>query len=263
MLVTIEDERIRNHLENTEKLMREADISHLTQFQKQNRIKLIDYLHDYWNFGVFPINTDFPMLRLPHIKDKFGTPCAMAYLIEREGSQGLCDELVKTNNVFIKDVQKDHDLIKWCTENGITQEEASQVQPAYNWGPGGPGTKPRPTPGPPRNLPPRPPGRGGKPILPGKPNPGTRSKPRTRPRQTPRPIESRRRATPQPIGRTTQRRDTSIKKPRPDPRKIQSKRRKATTQPIGIPTIDDIATVPKTDLLNFYEELSKPQRRRK
>jgi len=132
----IETERIRNHLENTERWMRSKDISHLTEEEKKSRENIIRLLHEYWVEKQYPLNTDFPMLRLPHIKDKFGTPCAMAYIIEK--AEGIANpQLVKSlnetvNNVFIKDVNEGP-LIEWIDNSGITKEEACQIQPSYGF----------------------------------------------------------------------------------------------------------------------------------
>jgi len=131
---TIEDERVRKHLENTENKMREKDCSHLSDELKQAREEKISLLHEYWKAGNFPINTDFAQLRLPHIKDRFGTPCAMAYLIEESGGNAehkLIEHLYKNNNnVFLKDVH-DGPVIEWINKSGITKEEACQIQPTY------------------------------------------------------------------------------------------------------------------------------------
>lgn len=129
---TIEDERIRNHLRNTEIMMRAVDCSHLSKELKKEREEKIKLLHEYWVDGKFPTNTEFPMLRLPHIKDEFGVPCAMAYIIEQSGDKELVKELQKTNNISIKDVN-DGPLIEWINKSGITKEEACQIQPNYNW----------------------------------------------------------------------------------------------------------------------------------
>lgn len=132
----IETERIRNHLENTERWMRSKDISHLTEEEIKSRENIIRLLNEYWMQKQYPLNTDFPMLRLPHIKDKFGTPCAMAYIIEK--AEGIANpQLVKTlnetvNNVFIKDVNEGP-LIEWIDKSGITKEEACQIQPSYGF----------------------------------------------------------------------------------------------------------------------------------
>jgi len=133
MYASMEDERIRKHLENTEIWMRKKDCSHLTEELKIAREDKINLLHEYWKAGNFPINTDFPKTRLPHIKDRFGTPCAMAYLIEESGDKQLVEQLEKTNNVFIKDVSEGP-LITWLETSGITKEEACQIQPTYQGG---------------------------------------------------------------------------------------------------------------------------------
>lgn len=127
---TIEDERIRNHLRNTEITMKTKDCSQLTNELKKAREEKIKMLHEYWMAGNFPTNTKFPQRRLPHIKDEFGVPCAMAYIIEQSGDKKLVKELEKINNVYIKDVNEGP-LIDWINKSGITKEEACQIQPNY------------------------------------------------------------------------------------------------------------------------------------
>jgi len=129
---TVEDERIRNHLENTEVQMRKVDCSNMSDEMKLAREEKINLLHEYWKMGKFPINTEHKQKYLPHIKDEFGTPCAMAYLIEESGDKQLVQELQKTNNVFIEDVHEGK-LIDWIITSGITKEEACQIQPSYSF----------------------------------------------------------------------------------------------------------------------------------
>lgn len=131
--IMMEDERIRNHLRNTEITMREKDCSHLTDELKKSREDKIKLLHEYWVRGNYPLNTGFPQERLPFIKDEFDTPCAMAYIIEESGNKELAKLLHKqNNNIFIKDVN-DGPLIDWINESGITKEEACQIQPTYGY----------------------------------------------------------------------------------------------------------------------------------
>src|SRR6266508_2888718 len=83
--VTAETARIRTHLATVEAELRSKDVSALTATQRAARARNLAVLHEYWVRGVFPVNTDFPGRRIPYFVDRYGTPCAMAYLIEQSG----------------------------------------------------------------------------------------------------------------------------------------------------------------------------------
>src|SRR6266705_6614732 len=81
---------------------------------------------------LFPQNTDFPGQRVPYFIDRYGTRCAMAYLIEQSGEGDLVTRVAAThNNARIPELRTDPDLGAWLWRNGITLEEAARIQPAY------------------------------------------------------------------------------------------------------------------------------------
>lgn len=76
----MEKKRIKLHLMTAEQELRCADTSHLSDELKEQRRRMLELLNEYWMKEEFPINTDYKF-RTPQIRDRNGTPCAMAYLI--------------------------------------------------------------------------------------------------------------------------------------------------------------------------------------
>src|SRR3989449_4116414 len=127
-----ETARIRTHLAVVERELRAKDVSSLTVAQRAARARNLDVLHEYWMRGIFPQNTDFPGQRVPYFIDRYGTRCAMAYLIEQSGGGDLVTRVAAThNNARIPELRTDPDLGAWLWRNGITLEEAARIQPAY------------------------------------------------------------------------------------------------------------------------------------
>ena len=127
-----EQARIRAHLDSVERELRAKDVSTLTPTQRAARLRNLAILHVYWIRGVFPQNTDFPGQRVPYFIDRYGTRCAMAYLIEQSGEGDLVTRVAAThNNARIPELRTDPDFGAWLWRNGITLEEAARIQPAY------------------------------------------------------------------------------------------------------------------------------------
>ena len=122
--------RVKLHLMKVEQeLLQDYSCPPELKNQRKHKIAL---LNEYWKQEKFPENTEFPNKRLPHIKDKKGTLCAMAYIIHKSGNEVLVNDLAKTNNlVYINDVQKGP-LIEWLEESGLTKKEAARIQPGYS-----------------------------------------------------------------------------------------------------------------------------------
>jgi len=65
--------------------------------------------------------------------DRYGTRCAMAYLIEQSGGGDLVARVAAThNNARIPELRSDPELGAWLWRNGMTLEEAARIQPAYD-----------------------------------------------------------------------------------------------------------------------------------
>ena len=128
----LQQQRIRFHLKRVELGLRRADTSHLNEAQRVARQKSLAALREYRERGVFPVNTDYPNQYLPHLKDRFGTYCAVAHLVCSSGKQSLIDELSEQNNLIRIDDVNDGPLLDWLRENGLTRSEAAAIQPTYN-----------------------------------------------------------------------------------------------------------------------------------
>jgi hypothetical protein len=130
--VPAETARVRAHLARVEAELRSKDVSALTATQREARARNLDVLHEYWVRGAFPVNTDFPGRRVPYFVDRYGTLCAMAYLIEQSGRGDLVARIASTdNNAYVRDLQNDAELGAWLRDNGLTAAEAARIQPSY------------------------------------------------------------------------------------------------------------------------------------
>src|SRR5437870_1560004 len=131
--VAAETARIRAHLDSVERELRAKDVAALTPAQRAARLRNLDVLHRYWVRGVFPLNTDFPSQRVPYFIDRYGTRCAMAYLIEQSGHGDFVARVAAThNNARIWELQDNPALVAWLDQNGMTLAEAARVQPSYD-----------------------------------------------------------------------------------------------------------------------------------
>jgi len=121
-----ETTRVRTRLASVEQHLRRTDVSRLTPAQRAARARNLDVLHAYWVRGVFPMNTDFPGERMPYFVDRYGTRCAMAYLIEQSGHGDLVARVAATNNnARIRELKSDPELVAWLRDNGLTAAEAA------------------------------------------------------------------------------------------------------------------------------------------
>jgi hypothetical protein len=136
-----ETARIRARLAAVERNLRAKDVSALPPGEQVARSRNLDVLHEYWVRGVFPKNTSVPGARVPFFVDRYGTRCAMAYLIEQSGRGDLVARVAATNNnARIRDLKADPELVAWLRENGLTAGEAALIQPSYGGPPPTPPT---------------------------------------------------------------------------------------------------------------------------
>ncbi len=127
-----ETARIRRHLSMVEAQLRATNVSALRPAQRAARGRNLDVLHAYWVRGVFPVNTDFPGRHVPYFIDRYGTRCAMAYLIEQSGYGAFVRRIATTqNNAYVRDLRGDTELGAWLSQNGLTAAEAARIQPTY------------------------------------------------------------------------------------------------------------------------------------
>jgi hypothetical protein len=127
----LEDLRLNLHFIKMNLILNNKKKNKLSNSQKINRQKAIKSLQDYYEIGKYPRNTQY-IKSYPHIRDEFGTPCAMGYIIENNEGKKLADTFEKDNNtVYFKDV-KNKKLNNWLHKYGINKQEAIQVQPSYS-----------------------------------------------------------------------------------------------------------------------------------
>ena len=128
---TDEHERIQIHLSYVEQLLRTANVTNLTNNQKENRSLIIDILHQYWIADVFPVNRDFPGERKPCFIDDNGNICAVGYLIEKTKGRKLAEEINAIHQYdFLLDMNEPI-IDAWANEFGLTLEDCAMIQPTY------------------------------------------------------------------------------------------------------------------------------------
>jgi hypothetical protein len=132
-----ERERITRHLEAVEQRLRAADVTHLTDAQRSARAAHLDVLRDYRLAGRFPHNHGVSAGRVPIFVDDHGTLCAVGYLLARSGETALVAHVASTRNLAtVAELADEPGLLEWLEANGLTAEEAGQIQPAYGPPPG-------------------------------------------------------------------------------------------------------------------------------
>jgi hypothetical protein len=90
----------------------------------------IERLAEYRRSGRFPRNHRYNGY-VPVFVDHHGTPCAVAYLMQSEGRDRDVRAIAAADNhVRIEDVSEGP-LIDWILTSGLTQEEATMIQPGY------------------------------------------------------------------------------------------------------------------------------------
>lgn len=126
-----EREWIRFHLMSVEKILRSRNVNQLSSSQKQNHEKCLDYLHQYWTEGNFPINEDYTY-QTPIFIDKHNNFCAVGYLIKASGHENISRMIAsKTNLAYVREMNYPQ-LFAWANENGFNVDELAWIQPAYS-----------------------------------------------------------------------------------------------------------------------------------
>ena len=131
-----EVERLQEHFRTVERELLTGDVSHLTPAQRTARSHHIEVLHAYAESGVFPKNTNHPGRRVPYFEDRYGTLCAVGYLIAESGRSDIVDAVANMmNNATVLEIAAQHQLgpvlADWLREAGLTLDEAQRIQPAY------------------------------------------------------------------------------------------------------------------------------------
>ena len=89
-------------------------------------------LDAYRRRRVFAKNRDFPGRLVPHFVDAAGTRCAMGHLIEASGGRDLVQYVARERNYArVRELRSVPELGAWLDANGISLDEAAQIQPSY------------------------------------------------------------------------------------------------------------------------------------
>lgn len=125
-----DEEWIKLHLSLVEQTLRARSTAHLTTSQKQNRLKSLDNLHEYWLAGRFPQNEDYTY-STPIFIDNHDNFCAVGYLVKVSGHEDVSRMIaVKTNLAYVKQMNYP-ELSAWAKEYGFTVDELAWIQPSY------------------------------------------------------------------------------------------------------------------------------------
>ena len=132
----LEKLRVYLHLWCVELRLRMVKTDHLSEKLKQQRQLNLNRLQTYRKQGVFPKNLDFPLAFVPYFKDAYGTPCAVAHLMEQSGARQIVTAVAKSNNHIYVNSISGGPALAWIKQSGLTQKEAARIQPQYGCGPG-------------------------------------------------------------------------------------------------------------------------------
>ena len=131
-LLLNEQQLIKHHLSEAEKLLRNRKLTNLSTSQVKNRLKNLDVLHQYLQAGIFPINTHHAG-RQPYFIDDFNNYCAVGYLMKRSGADNMATDIHNTQNYnYLADIQHP-DLMDWVANSGLTFDELALIQPGYGY----------------------------------------------------------------------------------------------------------------------------------
>lgn len=75
------------------------------------------------------MNTDHPNQMMPYFRDKFGTLCAVADLVDQTAGPDMVNYFVTKDNTFLVNETNDPVLNLWSDEQGLTTEERALIQP--------------------------------------------------------------------------------------------------------------------------------------
>ncbi len=135
--VARETSRLRAHFDSVNVELREATPRMLRPAQRMARLRLMAWLREYRDAGVFPANDRFAV-PTPFFVDHRGVRCAMGELLHRSGRDDIVRDVRRTrNNADIAQLVDDPRLVAWLDSVGMTAVEAARVQPSYDWIGGG------------------------------------------------------------------------------------------------------------------------------
>lgn len=125
-----ENDLIRFHLEEVIDSLRSVDLNHLNSSQKAKRKHLLHRLSVYAVKGVFPKNT-YHQVRTPYFIDRFGTPCAVGYMIIESGHGTLSERISREMNYAYIEEMPYPEIDRWAKDHGFSLTELKWIQPGY------------------------------------------------------------------------------------------------------------------------------------
>lgn len=118
------------HLQLVENTLKIRSVTHLTAKQQANRNDLLQKLNSYWKAKRFPVN-DYLPYKSPVFIDRFGTHCAVGYLMQQSGYEYLAREIdSKQKFAYVHDI-KVNGVKQWANEHGFSIDELAWIQPGY------------------------------------------------------------------------------------------------------------------------------------
>jgi uncharacterized protein YbcV (DUF1398 family) len=135
-LINDENLRIKTHLEYVEKQLRRKEVAGLSPELQQRRSQFLDFLHDYWEAGIFPRNYDYRNTRKPCFIDKDGRICAVGYLIEKSVGRKIAENINSRHKYEEILAMNDKVVDEWIDASGLSKEECAMIQPSYGGGGG-------------------------------------------------------------------------------------------------------------------------------
>lgn len=121
---------IQTHLFLVERYLRAHTPEGLTPSQLAKRNATLNILNQYAQRGLFPKNTNHDH-RQPYFIDRYGTACAVGYLIIETGYADLANRVAKEMNyAYIREIPYP-ELLDWAQEYGFTVDELAWIQPGY------------------------------------------------------------------------------------------------------------------------------------
>jgi len=125
-----EIDRIQCHLNQVVKHLKAATPMSLSEFQKTNRLNLINALSIYAKNKQFPVNK-YHLTRRPYFVDENNVHCAVGYLMAFSGHENLVAAIQTEHNYdYIEDIRTEG-VTEWAFEQGFTLDELKWIQPTY------------------------------------------------------------------------------------------------------------------------------------
>lgn len=132
---TDENLRITTHLEYVENLLRNRDVSNLSDSMKKQRNAMLNLLREYRAMGIYPRNEVYKNERKPCFIDQDGRICAVGYLVERSSGRQMAEKINSQYQYAYLLSMNDADLDSWIGNSGLTKEECAMIQPSYGYPP--------------------------------------------------------------------------------------------------------------------------------